>query len=75
MHEGEKISHEKTPNLIMENNEKINALSHEKRAKYQQLYYTFKKSLGISADLKSKEEFDAAFFNLIGQLGMKGKNN
>ena len=46
-------------------------MSKEKQAKYKQLYKTFKKSLGISDDLKSKEEFDAAFENLIGSLDKK----
>ena len=47
----------------------------ENKAKYQQLYQTFKKSLGISGDVKDKEEFDAAFEVLIGQLNKKKKSD
>ena len=62
-----KITHKTS--ALMSSNVTINAsMSKEKKAKYQQLYMTFKKSLGISSDLKSKEEFDAAFENLISSL-------
>ena len=47
----------------------------ENKAKYQQLYQTFKRSLGISGDVKDKEEFDAAFEVLIGQLHKKKKSD
>ena len=66
----EKISH-KTSALLEDNN----SMPKENKAKYQQLYQTFKKSLGISGDVKDKEEFDAAFEVLIGQLNKKKKTD
>ena len=39
--------------------------------KYKSLYQTFKKSLGISADITSEVEFDSAFNNLVAQINKR----
>ena len=52
-HPPSKISH-RLPSRFDEAN-------NDKKTKYTQLYNTFKKSLGISADLDTNLEFDSAF--------------